>query len=418
MVTSTRKSARALALFAMTTALTAPLLPRQTLADTIKIGVLAQLVGAAAADGQEIVRGVQLAIDEANAGGGVNGYMFELVIGDTRAGAASDVTAAVERLIGDPDVHFIAAGYASLTGFEIENMAEAQMPYVLSGPSGQTRDIIAPDPEKYWCCWSLTPSYDAYGTDVTRLFDALAETDVITLGAPKTVALISSDNAYSSDIYDGMKEEIAISGWRQTVDEVVPFGEINDWRTVLSKIRQMPPDLVVNLDFLPANSASFLNQFMEKPTRSFVFLQYAPSVPEFLTLTGKNAEGIIYNLLGGALMSDKHPRGREVIEKFRKKFNMEPGTYGPALYEITNLYFDALRKVKNPSDHRAIADAIGVSDKVAAQGRIKFDPETHLAMQGDDYIPIQFFQFQDAERIVIYPEKYATGTFRLPEWLE
>ncbi|RVC05641.1 amino acid ABC transporter substrate-binding protein, partial [Mesorhizobium sp. M7A.F.Ca.AU.001.01.1.1] len=42
-------------------------------ADVVKIGLLAPLTGPAAADGQEFQRGVQMAIDEANAAGGVAG---------------------------------------------------------------------------------------------------------------------------------------------------------------------------------------------------------------------------------------------------------------------------------------------------------------------------------------------------------
>jgi branched-chain amino acid transport system substrate-binding protein len=409
---------RAFATLALSTALGSGLLASQALADTVKIGLLVQLTGGSSADGQEIVRAVQMAIDEANAAGGIGGHTFELVVGDTRDGAASDVTAAVERILADPDVHFVTAGYASLTGFEIDNMAEAEMPYVLSGPSGQTRGIIEPNPEKYWCCWSMMPAFEAYNTDVTRLVDKLAKGNAVTLSPAKNVALISSDNAYSSTIYDGMKKEIVASGWKQTVDEVVPFGEVNDWRTILSKVRQTPPDLVVNLDYLPANSASFLNQFMESPTKSLVFLQYAPSVPEFIKLTGKNSEGVMYDLIGGAIANNKNPRGLEVADKFKQKYNVETGTYGTVLYETVNLYFDALRKVKDPSNHKAIAEAIGAADKPVAQGHVKFDPKTHLAMQGDDYFPIQFYQIQDGNRVLISPQKYATGSFKAPAWMK
>lgn len=136
-------------------------------ADVVKIGLLAPITGPAAADGQEFQRGVQMAIDEANAAGGVAGNTFELVVGDVKDQSAGNVTSAVERLLGDPGVHFMLTGYASLTNFEIDNMAEAEMPYMLAATSQQTKDIIAPSPDKYMCCWSLTPSFDAYNTDVT-----------------------------------------------------------------------------------------------------------------------------------------------------------------------------------------------------------------------------------------------------------
>lgn len=387
------------------------------LADTVKIGLLVQLTGASSADGQEIVRGAQMAIEDMNEAGGVNGDTFELVVGDTKDGAAGDVALAVERVLADEDVHFVLAGYASLTGFEIDDMREADMPYMLAGPSGQTAGIISPDPDAYWCCWSLMPSFEAYNTDVTLLAEKLAAEGKIEL-PNKKVALISSDNAYSNTIHDGMVKQFTDNGWKITVDEIVPFGEVNDWRTILAKVRQDPPDLVINLDYLPANSASFMNQFMEDPTDSLVFLQYAPSVPEFVELTGKNSRGVVYDLLGGVLSTPKNPRAKELQDKFQAKYKVESGAYGIAMYEMLNVYFEALGKVGDAADHEAVGKAIGATSKQVAEGFLEFDPLTHLAKQGDKYFPIQFYQIQDGERVLIRPEQYATGEFQLPPFMK
>ncbi len=386
-------------------------------AETVKIGLLAPLTGPASADGQEFQRGAQLAIDEMNAAGGLDGKTFELAVGDVKDQSAGNVTSAVERLLGDPDVHFMLTGYASLTNFEIDNMAEAEMPYVLAANSAQTRDIIAVSPEEYACCWSWTPSFDAYNTDVTSFAEKLAADGKIELPTKK-VAIVSSDNPYSKTISEGMKKTFKEHGWTITVDELVPFGEVTDWRSILAKVREDVPDVVINTDYLPGNSASFLTQFLEQPTKSLVFLQYAPSVPEFVQLTGAKSNGVIYDLLGGPLVSPKNPRADEVMKKFKDKYGVESGTYGVALYEIVNLYFDALKKVGDPNDHAAIMLEIANTDKQTVAGRLKFDPATHLAMQGDDYIPTTFFQIWDGERVLIAPENYATGAFKPQPWMQ
>ncbi len=381
----------------------------------VKIGLLAPLTGPASADGQEFQRGVQMAVDEANAAGGVAGYRIELVTGDVKDMSAGNVTSAVERLIGDPDVQFMMTGYASLTNFEIDSMAENDMPYVLAATSQQTRDIIAPDPKKYWCCWSWTPSFDAYNTDVTSFVERLAAEKKVALPTKK-VSVISSDNAYSKTISEGMKKTFKAKGWSIVTDEMVPFGDVTDWRSILAKVREAAPDLIINTDYLPGNSASFLNQFLEQPTKSVVFLQYAPSVPEFVKLTGKNSNGVIYDLLGGPLDSPSNPRAAEIEDKFKQKYGVASGTYGVGLYEIAEIYFDALKTVGDPKDHKAIAASIGATDKQTVAGRLKFDPATHLALQGDDYIPITFYQIEDGKRILISPEKYATGAFEPQPW--
>ena len=396
-------------------ALTAP--GAQAADKVVKIGLLGQITGKSSADGQESVRGAQMAIDEVNSAGGIDGYKFELVVGDVKDGAAGDVTSAAERLLGDAQVHFMLTGYASLTNFEIDMMADAGMPYMLAATSAQTREIISPDPAKYWCCWSLSPSFDAYGTDVTTLVEKLAAEGKVKLKNHK-VAIISSDNVYSKTISEAMKKKFKASGWTITVDEMVPFGEVNDWRTIITKVRSDPPDLVINADYLPNNSATFLKQFLEQPTDSLVFLQYAPSVPEFVKLTGEGSTGVLYDLLGGVIDSPKVPRAVDLMAKFKQRYGVESGPYGIGLYEMVNIYFDALRKVGDPAKHKEIAEAIGATDKMAASGRIQFDPKTHLALQDDAHVPILFFEIWKGQRVLIAPGQYATGEFQLPPWMK
>ena len=383
----------------------------------VKIGLLAQMTGHSSADAQESRRGAQLAIDDINAAGGVAGYKLALVVGDVKDGAAGDVSTTAERLLGDPDIHLMLTGYASLTNFEIDTMADAGMPYLLDATSAQTRDIIAPDPAKYWCCWSLTPSFDAYGTDVNKLAEKLAADGRVKLKNHK-VAIVSSDNAYSTTISDAMKKSFAAAGWTITVDEMVPFGEVSDWRPILAKVRRDPPDLVINADYLPNNSATFLRQFQEQPTDSIVFLQYAPSVPEFIKLTGAGSTGVLYDLLGGVINTPKNPRAQALAAEFKQKYGVESGSYGVGLYEMVTIYADALRKVGDPIKHQQISEAIGATDKMTAEGQVKFDPKTHLTLQDDAHVPILFFQIRNGARVLISPAQYQTGTFELPPWMK
>ena len=389
-----------------------------TAADKIaKIGVLAPMTGDAAADGEETLRGVQLAVDEINAAGGVAGYKFEVVLGDVKDQTADAVVSAFERLSGTEDLHAILTGYATQSNFEIQYMAEANMIYLLAGNSTQTRAMASEDPDKYSTIWSYSPSFDAYETELLPVIEGLASSGKLKL-ANKKIAIVSSDNAYSKTIYAGIKKSFAAAGWTVTVDEIVPSGEINDWRSLLTKVRNDPPAVIVNTDWMPSNAATFISQFMEDPTDSLVFIQYGPSVPEFLELTKDKSTGVVYNLLGGPLMSPKNPRAAEVIAKYTAAYGVESGPYGIGLYEMTMVYFDAVAKAGDPADRDAVARAIGETDKQVAIGRLKFDHATHLSMQGNDFVPIQFYQIWDGKRTLFYPDQYATGAFQAPPWMK
>lgn len=387
------------------------------LADVVKIGVLAPVSGAQAADGQEMVNGAQMAIDELNAAGGVAGHTFELVVGDVVDGAADKVTTAAERLLGDRDMGAIMTGYASGSNFEIELMAEQEMIYMISANSSQTEDIIAPSPDDFPTIWSLTPSFAGYNTEIVPVIDGLAADGKLDL-PNKKVALIASDNPYSKGIADGMVTAFESAGWEVTTNDLLPFGEINDWRGFLSTVRQDPPAVIINTDYQSANAALFVSQFNEDPTDSLVFIQYAPSVPEFIELTKNQSSGIVYNLLGGILNTPTNPRAAEVIAKYETAFGNAPGTYGAALYEQVLIYANALKEVGDPADRLAIGAAIGASTTQTAMGAVQFDPATHLAVQSNDGIPLQFYQIQDGERALFYPPVYATGEFVEPAWMK
>ncbi len=385
-------------------------------AEEIKLGVLAPLTGPSASDGQEYVRGVTWAVEEANAKGGIAGYTFKVEVADIGDQSAANVTSATERLLGTKGVEVVLTGYASLSMFEVDLMADANMPYLSAGPSPLFAGIVTKDPKHYTCCWSYTADFTGYVTEVLPAMEAIAKSGAVAFKTKK-VAMISSDNPYSKGISEGLKSVFKAAGWSITIDELVPMGEVSDWRAILAKVRQDPPDVVINTDYLPGNSALFLKQFLEKPTSSLVFLQYAPSVPEFLKLTGTQSTGVLYNLIGAAIDSPKWPRGESLLKAYKEKYGVESGPYGVGLYEMTQLYFKALAAVGDPKNHAAIGAALGVQQADSVAGPIAFNPATHVALQDANHVPVTFFQIWDGKRVLVAPDKYANGAFKTPPWM-
>lgn len=383
----------------------------------VKIGVLAPLTGDSAADGEDYVKGAELAVKELNASGGVAGYTFEVVSADVKNQVPDAVVGGIEKLVNDEQVDVMMTGYASPTNFEIKNMAEIDMPYLISANSAQTEQIIGTNGDDFPTVWSLVPSYKAYETDLPPLIEQWESDGKLELKSKK-VAIISSDNPYSKTISEGLKTTFQDMGWTITVDELVPFGEVLDWRAIIAKIKADPPDVVVNTDYLPANGASFMNQFLEDPTDSLVFIQYGPSVPEFVELTKDNSTGVLYNLLGGVIMSDDNQAYLDFKEAWEAEYGKEGGLYGEALWESVYIYAEALQEVGDPKDHLAVGKAIGQISYVGPRGTVEFDQATHLAKQGDDYIPIQFYQIWEGGRVLLTPPQFATGEFQLPPWMQ
>ena len=175
--------------------------------------------------------------------------------------------------------------------------------------------------------------------------------------------------------------------------------------------------IVVNTEVVQDKARSDLHANILLIVGSERCLQYAPSIPEFVELTGEQSTGVLYNLIGGPLDTPKWARGQELMQAYRERFGLESGAYGVGLYEMTNLYLQALEEVGDATDHDAIGAAIGRSKQATVAGNIEFDPETHVALQSNDHIPVSFWQIWEGERVLVGPEQYANGDFKLPPWM-
>jgi branched-chain amino acid transport system substrate-binding protein len=88
------------------------------------------------------------------------------------------------------------------------------------------------------------------------------------------------------------------------------------------------------------------------------------------------------------------------------------------VYEEVYTYAEALKQVKDATDHTAISEAIRKQTRDTANGPLEFDPSTHLAKSGPEHFPIQYYQYQDEKVVTVSPESVAEGKFMRPPWME
>ena len=386
---------------------------------TIKIGVLAPLTGPTAADATDYSRAAGIAIEEINEAGGVCGkdkrYKLEIVEADATNMRNDAVVTAFRRLNETEGLNVVLTPYASTSNFEIDLMAQAKMPYLVSGDAESTRAIIEKDPSKYPTVWSRVPDYGGYFTDLPPLLNQYIDAGKLTLPA-KTVYIIGSDDPYGTTIATGLARVFKEVGWEVVGEDTVPFQSVTDWRTQIAKIREINPAVIINTEWSASGSATFFNQFFEQPTKSLVFLQYAPSIPEFQTVTRNQAVGVIYDMLGGAI--DSREDTKAISAKFAQKYGAG-GYFSVAGYNAAQLYALCINQGNDPSDRMAIGTCIGKLDVDTPSGRLAFDPATHLARQGNDYMPTLFYQLQaDGKPAIIAPESVAQAPFITSPWMK
>jgi branched-chain amino acid transport system substrate-binding protein len=386
---------------------------------TANIGVLVPLAAAFASDTQQVANAAGLATTALNNAGGVCGkgarYKFQIVTGNTDAEESSAVIAAAQLLNTTDNLNFVMTSYASTSNFEIKLMAKDKMPYLMSANSQQTAAIISKDPSTYPTIWSRVPSYDAYSTQLPVVLNNLETAGKIKFTHGKTAYIIASSDPYGSTIASGLRDAFGKDGWKVTAYDQVPYSAVNNWQTTLAHIKQNVPDVIVNTDDSPSDQAAFTNEFASSPTSSLVFLQYGPSVPQYLQLTGNNGNGVLYNLLGGAIPT--LPSTQKITAEYQAKFGV-PGYFAVVAYNQAMLYADCVHQTGDPTDRAAIGRCLGNLNVMTPSGPLAFDQTTHLALQGQGHMPILFYQIQDGQQKLILPQQYAAGSdFQAPPWI-
>jgi len=381
----------------------------------VSIGVIGPLTGANSGDGQDFVNGATMAVNQLNAQGGVDGYKVNLVTGDVGSSFAADqVTSVITQMITSTKVDAIFTGYSGETQFEDNIMQQYNMPYVISADSQSTEAIMGSNASKYPTVWNTVPSYVVYQTELPKRMAMWESEGLITLHS-HTVAFITSDNAYSTYISNGMAANFKAMGWTITMNQTVAFGTITDWTPILTQIRSNPPELIVDTDYIPSNEAALITQFLQNPTNSYIFMQYGPSTAEFLTDLGSKANGILYNLPYLSPYVAKYTQGADLLKNFVAQYHYQPGLYALQLYVQIMIWADAARLAGTPKNHLAVGNFIGNSTAYwGPGGLIVFDPSTHLA--SSSFMPMTFYQIWNSTRYVIDPAQYEDIPIKAPPW--
>ena len=152
---------------------------------TVKRGLVTAVTGSNSLVGEESTEGAQLAIDEINAAGGVNGQQLELVITDEVDNLEMSVLATQELLADDEIMGIIGSLYSQYCIAVMPAVEETGMPYFAMGSSSGVSN------EKNAYTWQVRPLDTAQGA-------VLADYVVNTLGCSKPAIMHSTQSTFQS----------------------------------------------------------------------------------------------------------------------------------------------------------------------------------------------------------------------------
>lgn len=390
--------------------------------EPIKIGSASPTSGAYAGDGNEMVNGQRMAVDEINARGGINGRPIEIVTADVGEFTNEAFVNAFQRLAEQDKVAAIFAGYTSTSSVEYEVNARTGVPLFHLNTLEANVKVVRDDYEKYGMIFQGDPTEVWYGRGFAPLLEGLVEGGSWTPSS-RSVAIITSDDPYSINIAEQFRAAMEERDWEISLYEQVVAPTV-EWGPTLTKIRQAPPGLIFNTDYIPGDLAAFMKQFTPNPTPSLIYQQYGPSVPEYLDLAGEDANGVIWSTVIGTLPDEI---GNDFLARYEQKFQAKAGlSQAGGQYDLVRLWAQSVAMSGgDPYAFTAVRDYIlnnptfrGVSGGFSwnkTENSVRpYPDEVNDPGIGMAHLT---FQIQDGQQVVIDPSPYTQGTFQLPSWL-
>jgi branched-chain amino acid transport system substrate-binding protein len=376
--------------------------------------------GSIASDGKEMANGVKMAVDEINARGGLIGYNLNYVEIDDKDSSTDQITTAFNRAVSveKPDVIF--SGYHLASGPEFDIVANAGLLYYNVNTQIAWVQRYTGNPSKYWGIFQCDPTESWYGQGFAYWVDGAYNQGQLNVHA-KTCSIISGKSAYGTVIATGFETQIKQLGWTVVSNDGVSEGSVPDWGPVLSKVKQLAPSVLFTSDFSPADDAAMAKAWAATPTRTLVYQQYGPSVPDYLTLAGPAANGIVWATVLG-LLPDKI--GNDFRARYQAKYGAQPGwANAGGCYDEVNVWAAAVAAAGNPKDYKAVAKATesviwrGTTGSISFVNHtgVQFPAGTPDASLGQPHIIVQI---QNGVQKVVSPEPFTSGTFVLPAWMQ
>jgi branched-chain amino acid transport system substrate-binding protein len=197
-----------------------------------KIGGIGPVTGAASAYGQAVQKGAELAVEEINAAGGINGAQIEFKFEDDEHDAEKSVNA--YNTLKDWGMQMLVGTVTSAPCIAVEAEAEADNMFLLT-PSGSAVESISGD-NAFRLCFSDPNQGTASAQYIAD--NKLAE---------KVAVIYDSSDPYSSGIYEKFAAEAEEKGLEIVSAEAFTSDSKTDFKVQLQKAKDGGADLV----FLP-----------------------------------------------------------------------------------------------------------------------------------------------------------------------
>jgi branched-chain amino acid transport system substrate-binding protein len=329
------------------------------LAADIKVGVAEALTGGAAQYGVAIRNGFQLAADEINAKGGINGSKIQLVIEDEQGKKEEGITV-FKKLIFQDKVLMIFGPTLSNSMFA-------------AGPVANAAKVVA-----------FATSNTANGiTDIGPYIfrDSVMESDVLPVtvasatkhyGIKKVAVIYGNDDAFTKSGYDVFKKVLEDQKMPVTTTETYVKGDV-DFKAQLTKIKATNPDAIV-CSCLAEEAANIIVQARGLGLKVPFIGGNGFNSPKMFEVSKLAGDG---TFVGSPWANtNPAPANQRFVAAYKQKYGSEPNQFAAQGYDALYIAAEAMKTMKFSgnleADRQALREALPKVAFSGATGPFKF----------------------------------------------
>jgi branched-chain amino acid transport system substrate-binding protein len=379
---------------------------------SIKIGVIAE---AQAVAGSSIPQGAQLAADEINAAGGINGQKIEIVTYDNHSSAAESVRA-FQRAANEDHVNAVIASYISEVVLALEPWA-GRLKTVMVTP-GAASDVITQNIAKDYD--HLKYNFHGYltSTSIADLVCAAAKDLLATQLHLKSTVVMSEDAAWTTPLDAEYLKCLPEAGLK-VLDHIRLSPDTTDFTPIYNKIEGQKPDVILTGISHVGVQPTVQWKQQEVPIPMFGISSQATN-SSFWNDTNGAVEGVLYQAVSGPDVAVT-PKTLPFVNAFKTKFGNFPSYCGYTAYDEVYYIADAIKRAGSTDPDRLVA-ALEQTDFVGTIGRIQFtgkdSPNPHALKVGPETITGLMLQWQNGKQINLWPAKLANGKMKFPSFIK
>lgn len=342
-----------------------------------KIGGIYSITGSSSFLGDPEKKSMEMAVEQINAAGGIDGHMLEAVIYDDEGDPSKAVLAANKLVSKDGVIAIVGPSLTPTTLAMIPVIEKAGIPLVSCAAGIRITEPVKPLVYK-------TAQNDALA--VAAIYRHMQSAGI------RKIGIITVETSYGESGKEQLTVQASKFGLQIVLGET--FGARDtDMTAQLAKIRSAQPEAIVCWGTNPGPAVVARN-IVQMNIKIPLYQSHGVASPKFIELAESAAENILLPT-GKILVADQLPETdtrkqilKSYISEYEKRYAIPVSGFGGYAYDGVNLLAAALKGTEG--DKKKIAGNLGkIKEFIGITGTFSFSPEDHNGLGADAFVMVE-----------------------------